>query len=491
MKKLLIILIAVVVLVLSIYPVSALAINQSVTALNVSCVKGQVSYSGTVASGVKAAAVLLFDRDGNLMMMDTCGVTSGGAFSGTMSANLSLAGTYTIKASDYEGGVFTEKTFSLYSITYHLNGGTNDGANPSVYSPTESVSLLSPTRSGYKFSGWYTESALTTKVTGWSAGETGAKSLYARWRKPSSPEQSEEPETAETAVPTALPVPTASPAQTAGETGEPVTGGNEIQMQTQIDRNTVRAVLDDGSLQDAVERVLQGIGDGRVKPGEAVVELPVVELANGVTHGSIALGMEPVRAMAEGGIAVKAQIGGAVVDLPPEVLSQAAGVDGASSLRLTSGRGESLAGADNGLFMLSSGEQCRPIGLPYSFALEAVLADGSARAMTAFDGKVTIAVKLTEQELASIENAENLRMVYVNTQTGETEVLESNYDAETATLTFHTTHFSAFQMMVTGRNEAKNASGPWWILWVILGAALLAALAIVAVWWKRGTGKSG
>jgi hypothetical protein len=180
MKKLLIILTAVVVLVLSIYPVSAFADSRSVTALNVSCVKGQVSYSGTVASGVKAAAVLLFDPNGSLMMMDTCGVTSGGAFSGTMSANLTLAGAYSIKASDYEGGVFTEKTFSLYSITYYLNGGTNNEANPRVFLD-ESVNLLIPPQR-ISILGWYPKVRLNKGVR-LERGETDDKKLYAKWRK--------------------------------------------------------------------------------------------------------------------------------------------------------------------------------------------------------------------------------------------------------------------------------------------------------------------
>ena len=88
MKKLIIILTAVIVLVLSVYPVSAFAESRSVTEFNVSCVNGQIYYSGTVATGVKAAAVLLFDSDGNLIMMDTCEVNNSGVFSGEMSISL-------------------------------------------------------------------------------------------------------------------------------------------------------------------------------------------------------------------------------------------------------------------------------------------------------------------------------------------------------------------------------------------------------------------
>lgn len=183
MKKLLIILTAVVLLVLSINPFSVFAENRSITTLDVSCVTGTVSYSGTVASGVKAVAVLLFASDGNLLMMDTCEVNSNGEFSGELGLGLSNAGEYTVKASDYEGGSFTEKSFSQYSIIYHLNGGTNNEKNPGLYSSTESVSLMKPTRKGYHFLGWYTDCSFTIEATDWSAGESGDKTLYAKWRK--------------------------------------------------------------------------------------------------------------------------------------------------------------------------------------------------------------------------------------------------------------------------------------------------------------------
>lgn len=476
MKKFLIILIAVVVLVLSVYPASAFAESRSVTALSVSCVKGQVSYSGTVASGVKAAAVLLFDPDGSLMMMDTCGVTSGGAFSGTMSANLTLTGAYTVKASDYEGGAFTEKTFSLYSITYHLNGGANNAANPSLYSSTENVSLLAPTRSGYRFSGWYTESAFTTKVTGWNAGETGDKNLYAKWRKNS---YASDPEPTVMPLPTVTPVPTTSPAQTPAPIQGPVVKVDESGIDTSVNQGNVRAVVDDSALQQAIEQILQGISSGQIKPGEAVIELPKVGLPPGITQGSIEFDIESARLMAENGISVRTQIGNAVIDIPAAVLGQAAEAEGASSVRIVSGREENLDGADNGLFMLTSGEQGQLIGSPYSFALELLLADGSVQNITAFDGTVSITIKLTDEELASIENPDNLKMVYVNPQTGETEVLESVFDREAGTLTFYTSHFSVFQLMEVGKAVLDKPTNLWWILWVVLGLAIVGALGII------------
>jgi uncharacterized repeat protein (TIGR02543 family) len=475
MKKFLIILVVVFVLVMSVYPVSALADSRPVTALNVSCTKGQVSYNGTAATGVKATAVLLFDPNSNLMMMDTCEVRSSGAFSGTMNAGLTRAGTYTVKASDYEGGAFTEKTFSLYSITYYLNGGTNNVTNPSVYSSTESVSLLAPTRSGYRFSGWYTESTFTTKATGWSAGETGDKNLYAKWRKIS---YVSDPEPTVTPLPTATPAPTVSPTQTPGILQGPVIKISENDVTTLIDHEIVRAVVDDGALQQAIEQILHGISTGQIKPGEAVIELPEVELPPGTTMGSIEFDTELAQIIAENGISVRTRIDNAIIDIPAAVLAQAARVTGSSSVRIVSGREENMDGADNGLFRLSAGEQGQLIGLPYSFALELLMADGSVQNLTDFDGTVSITIKLTEEELAAIENPDNLKMVYVNPQTSETEVLKSVFDREAGTLTFFTSHFSVFQLMEVGEAVFDKPINLWWILWVVLGLAIVGALVV-------------
>ncbi len=71
-----------------------------------------------------------------------------------------------------------------YKITYKLKGGTNNNANPSVYTVTTStITLKKPTRAGYTFEGWYSDSAYKNKVTKITKGSTGNKTLYAKWTK--------------------------------------------------------------------------------------------------------------------------------------------------------------------------------------------------------------------------------------------------------------------------------------------------------------------
>ena len=72
-----------------------------------------------------------------------------------------------------------------YTISYHLSGGTNSSKNPSTYtySSSKDVALHTPTRKGYTFKGWYTDSARTKRIYKIAGGTTGDLTLYAKWEK--------------------------------------------------------------------------------------------------------------------------------------------------------------------------------------------------------------------------------------------------------------------------------------------------------------------
>lgn len=66
-----------------------------------------------------------------------------------------------------------------YSITYELNGGTNDSSNPSTYTIESSFTLNSPTKTGYTFVGWYDNN--DNQISQITTGTTGALTLTAEW----------------------------------------------------------------------------------------------------------------------------------------------------------------------------------------------------------------------------------------------------------------------------------------------------------------------
>ena len=69
-----------------------------------------------------------------------------------------------------------------YNITYELDGGINASGNPSKYTiETENITLVSPTKDGMIFDGWYYDSGFVTKVDIISKGSYGDITLYAKW----------------------------------------------------------------------------------------------------------------------------------------------------------------------------------------------------------------------------------------------------------------------------------------------------------------------
>ena len=60
--------------------------------------------------------------------------------------------------------IYAKWTIETYTITYNLNSGENNLSNPNEYNVLSNITLLDATREGYSFSGWYTNSSLTTKI---------------------------------------------------------------------------------------------------------------------------------------------------------------------------------------------------------------------------------------------------------------------------------------------------------------------------------------
>ena len=69
-----------------------------------------------------------------------------------------------------------------YKITYNLSGGTNNSGNPGSYTiESPAISLSDPTRKGYTFEGWYSDSSFKTEKSSIPAGSTGNVAFYAKW----------------------------------------------------------------------------------------------------------------------------------------------------------------------------------------------------------------------------------------------------------------------------------------------------------------------
>jgi len=80
--------------------------------------------------------------------------------------------------------VYAKWEIITYSITYVLNGGTNNSKNVDSYTVEDLVKLENPTRIGFVFEGWFTDPEFTAKnkKTQIAKGSTGDITLYAKWK---------------------------------------------------------------------------------------------------------------------------------------------------------------------------------------------------------------------------------------------------------------------------------------------------------------------
>lgn len=68
-----------------------------------------------------------------------------------------------------------------YTITYHLDGGSNHLDNPSSYTILDEVVLKTPSKEGYIFSGWLIDNDSNKAITQINLGSKGNLSLHATW----------------------------------------------------------------------------------------------------------------------------------------------------------------------------------------------------------------------------------------------------------------------------------------------------------------------
>ena len=67
-----------------------------------------------------------------------------------------------------------------YTITYHLDGGTNALKNPDVYTAEDSITLMDANKVGYDFAGWFLDSTKTEPISE-IVNRAGDLELYAKY----------------------------------------------------------------------------------------------------------------------------------------------------------------------------------------------------------------------------------------------------------------------------------------------------------------------
>ena len=79
--------------------------------------------------------------------------------------------------------VYSAWSQNEYAVSYELDGGTNSADNPvTLMNDSATVTLRDPSKEGYAFEGWFSDSSFSQPVTVIPRGATGDISLYAKWR---------------------------------------------------------------------------------------------------------------------------------------------------------------------------------------------------------------------------------------------------------------------------------------------------------------------
>ena len=84
------------------------------------------------------------------------------------------------EGTDHDVTVYAKWAATSYDITYELDGGVNDEANPASYTINDVVELKPATKEGFKFLGWFTDAEFTTPFVKLE-NATGDVTVYAKY----------------------------------------------------------------------------------------------------------------------------------------------------------------------------------------------------------------------------------------------------------------------------------------------------------------------
>lgn len=155
-----------------------------ITIVPVWIIEQHTIYFNTLSPIVLSDIIELYDTNILLPSVNSAGYVFNGWFtsaSGGMQVNWTKMPDLTLGTQN-NGSITLFAQYSLipYSISYVLNGGTNDPSNPSSYNVESDITLYSATRTGYIFSGWFSEPNFVNQITKLKS-DIGHKTLHAKW----------------------------------------------------------------------------------------------------------------------------------------------------------------------------------------------------------------------------------------------------------------------------------------------------------------------
>jgi uncharacterized repeat protein (TIGR02543 family) len=166
--------------------VSAVSAGNTTVAVTVAA----AAVSGTISGATDSFTVQAYDNAGTLLTGKTCTVlasaspltcTVSGLTNGTIYKFKTTA--FNSTGSAISGAFSSTATPAPYTVIYNINGGTSGAISNGSYNLGTPLTLPTPSRTNYTFSGWYdtTTAGTLIGVGGASYSPSTSVTIYARW----------------------------------------------------------------------------------------------------------------------------------------------------------------------------------------------------------------------------------------------------------------------------------------------------------------------
>ncbi len=105
---------------------------------------GNLTITGDIGDSDEALIIIqIINPNDELLYFGTIKTNDTGEFTSTVTIGNILAGKYTIKAADYNGGPYASTNFTLFGVSYNLNGGTGKIPTAAVLAANQNFTVAS------------------------------------------------------------------------------------------------------------------------------------------------------------------------------------------------------------------------------------------------------------------------------------------------------------------------------------------------------------
>ncbi len=321
--------------------------------------------------------------------------------------------------------------FGKYSVMFNSNGGSAVPSQSVSYGGT-ATQPTAPTKTGYTFGGWYSDSGLTTAFD-FGAAITGDITLYAKWTPESSGGDDDDDDRGNGGGRTSTP--SAPPTPPAGSNGNITATPPTLNQSTGVASTQINSSALNAALTSAAQ-------DGN---GKKTVEITVPPVQGAAAYET-SLPASALSSSADTRLAINTAI--ANVTLPGNMLS-GTGLKGDAGLTIGTGDKSDLpddvkaAIGDKPLIQLT------------------LSIDGRQTDWSNPDAPVTVSIPYTPtpEELA---NPESIVVWYIDGKGNAVSVPNGRYDPVTGTVVVDVTHFSDYAVVYNQVSFSDVARGAWY-----------------------------